>query len=276
MHILLRIALALAGTLLCVPLGARLIVLDNNKYRNEQCTEGPYCFSYRSLTVRASGHWILSVFHSCNFLLRLFFCVNYKALGKRRMWLRLSIKCSFQLRNPTPEIETLLWRGVRGGVGEGSIACSPLLLRPLSSCPWPVNRCSCSCCSISFSISLLFCARQEKGQAGGKEGGRWRELTYKSSNGHSLWFGLAAPPPLWSPHMCQYLCEMRLQSHRHETLSIILGGRCVCVVGMVSWWVWFELGFSSNCSACCCWFSFGNLCSVCIVCRSVKDKLLVV
>lgn len=192
------------------------------------------------------------------------------------MWLRLSIKCSFQLRNPTPEIETLLWRGVRGRVVEGSIACSPLLLRPLSSCPWPVNRCSCSCCSISFSISLLFCALQEKGQAGGKEGGRWRELTYKSSNGHSLWFGLAAPPPLWSPHMCQYLCEMRLQSHRHKTLSIILGGRCVCVVGMVSWWVWFELGFSSNCSACCCWFSFGNLCSVCIVCRSVKDKLLVV
>lgn len=114
MHILLRIALALAGILLCVPLAARLIVLDNNEYRNEQCTEGPYCFSYRSLTVRASGHWILSVFHSCNFLLRLFFCVNYKALGKRRMWLRLSIKCSFQLRNPTPEIETLLWRGVRG------------------------------------------------------------------------------------------------------------------------------------------------------------------
>lgn len=39
---------------------------------------------------------------------------------------------------------------------------------------------------------------------------------------------------------------------------------------MVSSWVWFELGFSSNCSACCCWFSFGNLCSVCIVCRSVS------
>lgn len=130
MHILLRIALALAGTLLCVPLGARLIVLDNNEYRNEQCTEGPYCFSYRSLTVRASGHWILSVFYSCNFLLRLFFCVNYKALGKRRMWLRLSIKCSFQLRNPTPEIETLLWREVRGGVVEGSIACSPFVTSP--------------------------------------------------------------------------------------------------------------------------------------------------
>lgn len=68
---------------------------------------------------------------------------------------------------------------------------------------------------------------------------------------------------------------MRLQSHRHKTLSIILGSVRVCVCvwwagGMVSSWVWFELGFSSNCSACCCWFSFGNLCSVCIVCRSVS------
>lgn len=192
------------------------------------------------------------------------------------MWLRLSIKCSFQLQNPTPEIETLLWRGVRGRVVEGSIACSPLLLRPLSSCPWPVNRCSCSCCSISFSISLLFCARQEKGQAGGKEGGRWRELTYKSSNGHSLWFGLAAPP-LSGRRTCVNICAKcgcSLTDTKHSPSFWAVG---VCVVGgMVSWWVWFELGCSSNCSACCCWFSFGNLCSVCIVCRSVKDKLLVV
>lgn len=250
MHILLRIALALAGTLLCVPLGGRLIVLDNNEYRNEQCTEGPYCFSYGSLTVRASGHWILSVFYSCNFLLRLFFCVNYKALGKRRMWLRLSIKCSFQLRNPTPEIETLLRRGVRGRVVEGSIACSPLLLRPLSSCPWPVNRCSCSCCSISFSISLLFCARQEKGQAGERRGGgRWRELTYKSSNGHSLWFGLGAPPPsLAAAHVSIFVRNAVAVSPTQNTLHH--SGRsvcaCVCVCGghgQLMGLVWVRLQF---------------------------------
>lgn len=180
-------------------------------------------------------------FSFMQFLASPFFCVNYKALGKRRMWLRLSIKCSFQLRNPTPEIETLLWRGMRGRVVEGSIACSPLLLRPLSSCPWPVNRCSCSCCSISFSISLLFCARQEKGQAGGmgekrgtEGGGRWRELTYKSSNGHSLWFGLAAPPPsLVAAHVSIFVRNAVAVSPTRNTLHH--SGRsvcaCVCVCG---------------------------------------------
>lgn len=172
MHILLRIALALAGTLLCVPLGARLIVLDNNEYRNEQCTEGPYCFSYRSLTVRASGHWILSVFHSCNFLLRLFFCVNYKALGKRRMWLRLSIKCSFQLRNPTPEIETLLWRGVRGRVVEGSIACSPFVTSPPFLLPVACQSMQLQLLfDFVFDFAFVLCAagkRASRGKGGGE------------------------------------------------------------------------------------------------------------
>lgn len=230
MHILLRIALALAGTLLCDPLGARLIVLDNNEYRNEQCTEGPYCFSYRSLTVRASGHWILSVFHSCNFLLRLFFCVNYKALGKRRMWLRLSIKCSFQLRNPTPEIETLLWRGVQSRVVEGSIAWSPLLLRPLSSCPWPVNRCSCSCCSISFSISLLFCARQEKGQAGGT-GGEGGGANWPINHLMATAFGLVwlPRPSLVAAHVSIFVRNAVAVSPTQNTLHH--SGRSVCVCG---------------------------------------------
>lgn len=172
MHILLRIALALAGTLLCVPLGGRLIVLDNNEYRNEQCTEVPYCFSYRSLTVRASGHWILSVFHSCNFLLRLFFCVNYKALGKRRMWLGLSIKCSFQLRNPTPEIETLLWRGVRGRVVEGSIACSPFVTSPPFLLPVACQSMQLQLLfDFVFDFAFVLCAagkRASRGKGGGE------------------------------------------------------------------------------------------------------------
>lgn len=229
MHILLRIALALAGTQLCVPLGAHLIVLDNNEYRNEQCTEGPYCFSYRSLTVRASGHWILSVFHSCNFLLRHFFCVNYKALGKRRMWLGLSIKCSFQLRNPTPEIETLLWRGVRGRVVEGSIACSPFVTSPPFLLPVACQSMQLQLLfDFVFDFAFVLWAAGKRASRGKGGGANW-PINHLMATA----FGLVWLPrlPLWSPHMCQYLCEMRLQSHRHKTLSIILGGRCgpVCV-----------------------------------------------
>lgn len=263
----------------CVPLSTRLFVLDNNENRNEQCSDGPYCFSSRSLTVRPSCQRTLSVFHSCNFLLRLFFCVNYKALGKRRMWLRLSIKCSFQLRNPTPEIETLLWRGVRRGVGEGSIACSPLF-----PCPFPLAHglsidAVAAAVRFRFRFRFSFVRGREKGKQGGKGGkggkGRGRELTYKSSNGHSLWFGLAASP-LSGRRTCVNICAKcgcSLTDTKHSP-SFWAVCVCVCVFGGQGAWsvhgFWFELGFSSNCSACCCWFSFGNLCSVCIVCHSVS------
>lgn len=77
---------------------------------------------------------------------------------------------------------------------------------------------------------------------------------------------------------------MRLQSHRHKTLSIIL---CVCVCV----WGWKEamsrgghgqfMGLvlvrfqCTNCCCCCCPYGlvFGNLCSVCIVCAPVRPPL---
>lgn len=113
--------------------------------------------------------------------------------------------------------------------------------------------------AVRFRFRFRFCFARgwEKGIQGAGQGrASGRELTYKSSNGHSLWFGLLATPPspfpLWSPHMCQYLCEMRLQSHRHKTLSIILCGMCVCVC-LGGWekamsrgaWSVHGLGFSS-------------------------------
>lgn len=164
------------------------------------------------------------------------------------------------------------WNPALKGSAKGSIACSPLF--PCRPFLLPV-ACQSMQLQLLFDFAFVLCAAGKRASRGRRDRkGRWRELTYKSSNGHSLWFGLAAPP-LSGRRTCVNICAKCGCSLTDTKHSPSFWAVCVCVCvwwagGMVSSWVWFELGFSSNCSACCCWFSFGNLCSVCIVCRSVS------
>lgn len=179
--------------------------------------------------------------------LRLFSCVNYKALRKRRMWLRLSIKCSFQLRNPTPEIETLLWRGVRRGVHGGEYCQQPFLYLPPFLLPVACQSMQLQLLfDFVFDFAFVLCAAGKRASRGRRDRkGRWRELTYKSSNGHSLWFGLAAPP-LSGRRTCVNICAKcgcSLTDTKHSP-SFWAVCVCVCVFGGQGAWSVHGFGLS--------------------------------
>lgn len=97
-----------------------------------------------------------------------------------------------------------------------------------------------------FDFAFVLCAAGKRASRGRRDRkGRWRELTYKSSNGHSLWFGLAAPP-LSGRRTCVNICAKcgcSLTDTKHSP-SFWAVCVCVCVFGGQGAWSVHGFGLS--------------------------------